>query len=334
MSGKRISALPAASALVGGDVVPVDQADGTRKATLADIRHLTSLDAGTVFVEPDAGGVVLADLSSALVHLVSAYGGAVEYRLPAASSCPGRVVSVKKTDPSAHSVTVTEAGASGPDNEAIVLSSFGHALICASNGARWHILAVNGVPRDHPQPWSTVTNTPQSLSGYGVASVASGLTMAAALTGAELLVLDQGGAIRKATLADMRRAPPPVAVAWASSVTLDLSGGPDFAIDLARPMRLEAPTGAAAGQSGTLYLTQGAWGGAVPTFGAPWRGRALVASAPGAVSAVPYRVGPGGVVILSGDPSQAARGVLCGLDAPFGLYVTATATSGAIVSLP
>lgn len=179
MTDVTIGALPDGGAVQDADALPIDRGGATRRVSAAALRaglaptdhgH-TRLDTATSFVEPASGGLVAADVAGAVVHLVSAYGGAVTYQLPAASTCPGRVVAVKKTDPSANAVTVTEAGAAGPDNEAIVLAAFGHGIIVASNGARWHILSVNGVPRDHQQPWSSITGRPDTATGYGIASI-------------------------------------------------------------------------------------------------------------------------------------------------------------------
>ncbi|HYD31865.1 MAG TPA: glycosyl hydrolase family 28-related protein [Azospirillaceae bacterium] len=79
-------------------------------------------------------------------YAVSAYSGAVEVRLPApaAAQAVGRTVTIKKTDPSGNTVTVTQAsGAAGPDGEVIPLTQQGHALTVMSNGAAWHIIARN-----------------------------------------------------------------------------------------------------------------------------------------------------------------------------------------------
>ena len=79
------------------------------------------------------------------LYLVSAWAGAVEVRLPdpSAPHAVGRTATFKKADQSGHAVTVTKAGGGGPDNEAIPLSGFGHAVTVMSNGAGWHILGRN-----------------------------------------------------------------------------------------------------------------------------------------------------------------------------------------------
>lgn len=87
-------------------------------------------------------GLFQPDLNQSL-YIVSAWSGAVEVRLPApaAAHAVGRAVTIKKTDPSGHAVTVTKEGGGGPDNEAIALTGQGHAVTVMSNGAGWHILS-------------------------------------------------------------------------------------------------------------------------------------------------------------------------------------------------
>jgi hypothetical protein len=89
-------------------------------------------------------GVFTPSLNQSL-YMVSAYGGAVEVRLPdpAAAHAVGRTLTVKKSDQSGAAVTVTKTGGGGPDNEAIPLTAFGHAVTVMSNGAGWHILGRN-----------------------------------------------------------------------------------------------------------------------------------------------------------------------------------------------
>ena len=54
------------------------------------------------------------------IYLISSYGGALSARLPPANAVEaiGRVITIKKTDPSANHVTVSELGGSGPDGYA------------------------------------------------------------------------------------------------------------------------------------------------------------------------------------------------------------------------
>lgn len=77
------------------------------------------------------------------VYLISSWGGAVTARLPPANATEaiGRMVTIKKTDPSGNAVTVTEQGATGPDQSAQSLSSRYDAITVISNGAEWYVLS-------------------------------------------------------------------------------------------------------------------------------------------------------------------------------------------------
>lgn len=92
----------------------------------------------------DAPGVFEPSLCQSL-YMVSAWSGAVEARLPAPSAAhaAGRTLTIKKADQSGNAVTVTKSGGGGPDNEAIALTAFGHAVTVMSNGAGWHIIGRN-----------------------------------------------------------------------------------------------------------------------------------------------------------------------------------------------
>jgi hypothetical protein len=107
--------------------------------------HVTDLrvegfSVDTNYVEPASGGLVNADLSS-ITHLVSAFGGAVEFRLPKADTANGRILTIKKTDSSANPVTVTELGGPGPDGRPVILSSRYDHVSIVSNGAGWWVTA-------------------------------------------------------------------------------------------------------------------------------------------------------------------------------------------------
>ena len=99
----------------------------------------------TEYVEPPAGGTVALDLASS-VHLVSAYGGAVQATLPPAGTANGHAVTVKKTDASANPVTIVEDGGPGPDGRSVILGSRYDFVTVVSNGAAWWIVAGNGLP--------------------------------------------------------------------------------------------------------------------------------------------------------------------------------------------
>jgi len=108
----------------------------------------------TEYVEPAGGGVVALDLSSSMV-LLSAYGGAVEVLLPAASAANGHTLTVKKTDASANAITITESGGPGPDGRSVSLGNRFDYVTVVSNGANWWIVGGNAHPlnaayRDQP----------------------------------------------------------------------------------------------------------------------------------------------------------------------------------------
>ncbi|OYQ36991.1 hypothetical protein CHU95_03120 [Niveispirillum lacus] len=112
--------------------------------------HITDLrvegfSVDTNYVEPASGGLVNADLTST-THLISAFGGAVEFRLPKADTANGRILTIKKTDSSANPVTVTELGGPGPDGRPVILSSRYDHVSVVSNGAGWWVTARTGHP--------------------------------------------------------------------------------------------------------------------------------------------------------------------------------------------
>jgi hypothetical protein len=76
-------------------------------------------------------------------YLLSSYGGALTARLPPANAAEavGRTVTIKKTDPSGNTVTVSEQGGSGPDGYNQPLSSQYKAITVVSDGAHWHIVS-------------------------------------------------------------------------------------------------------------------------------------------------------------------------------------------------
>lgn len=109
--------------------------------------HITDLrvegfSVDTNYVEPETGGLVEADLT-ATAHLVSAFGGAVEFRLPAAGTANGRMLTIKKTDASANPVQVTELGGPGPDGRTVRLASRHDSVSVLSNGAGWWVTGGN-----------------------------------------------------------------------------------------------------------------------------------------------------------------------------------------------
>ncbi len=115
-----------------------------KKTAITDLK-LDALQLDTEFVEPPAGGLVTPDLACT-TYLVSAFGGEVEFRRPAADPSNGRVVTVKKTDASAHPVRVTEQGGPGPDGREWRLSDRHDHVCLVSNGAGWWVTSSNLCP--------------------------------------------------------------------------------------------------------------------------------------------------------------------------------------------
>lgn len=115
-----------------------------KRTSITDLK-LDGLQVETKFVEPPAGGLVTPDLA-ATTYLVSAFGGEVEFRLPAAEPANGRVVTVKKTDGGPHPVRVTEQGGPGPDGREWRLADRHDHVTLVSNGAGWWVTASNGAP--------------------------------------------------------------------------------------------------------------------------------------------------------------------------------------------
>ena len=76
-------------------------------------------------------------------YLLSSYGGAMTARLPPADAAEaiGRTITIKKTDVSSNTITVTEQGSTGPDGYAQPLSSQYDALTVVSDGSQWYILS-------------------------------------------------------------------------------------------------------------------------------------------------------------------------------------------------
>ena len=77
------------------------------------------------------------------IYLLSSFAGALTARLPPANAVEaiGRVITIKKTDPSSNKVTVSEQGGSGPDGFAQDLNTHYDAITVVSNGASWYIVS-------------------------------------------------------------------------------------------------------------------------------------------------------------------------------------------------
>ncbi|MBI1206777.1 MAG: hypothetical protein GC191_05750 [Azospirillum sp.] len=142
------SAGPAIHDLSGGQYTAVNAGYPTKnRLTATRITDLTveALRYDTEFIDLPAGGLFQPDLSSS-VYLVSGYNGAVEVRLPAAGDANGHAVTIKKTDATAHPITITEAGGAGPDGRAVALGNRYDFITVVSNGAAWWISAGNVLP--------------------------------------------------------------------------------------------------------------------------------------------------------------------------------------------
>lgn len=76
-------------------------------------------------------------------YLLSSFGGALEARLPPANApeAVGRTVTIKKTDVSSNTVTVSELGGSGPDGFNQPLASQYNAITVVSDGGQWYIVS-------------------------------------------------------------------------------------------------------------------------------------------------------------------------------------------------
>lgn len=142
------SAGPAIQDLSGGQYTAVNAGYPEKNRLRASrITELTveALRFDTEYVEPEHGGLVALDLASS-VYLVSAYGGAVEVRLPNAGSANGHSVTIKRTDAAANLLTVTESGGAGPDGRTIALGNRYDFVTVVSNGAGWWITAASSLP--------------------------------------------------------------------------------------------------------------------------------------------------------------------------------------------
>lgn len=90
----------------------------------------------------DGTGIYDIDMSVD-TYLVSSFGGTLEARLPPANAAEavGRTVTIKKTDTSSNTVTVSELGGSGPDGFNQPLSSQYKAITVVSDGSQWFIVS-------------------------------------------------------------------------------------------------------------------------------------------------------------------------------------------------
>ena len=104
------------------------------------IKASNRLAGNTRFI--DTSGTVDIDMAVD-TYLVSSNSGALTTRLPPADAAEaiGRTVTIKKTDASSNTVSVTEQGGSGPDLSSQTLTGQFDAITVVSNGAQWYILS-------------------------------------------------------------------------------------------------------------------------------------------------------------------------------------------------
>ncbi len=77
------------------------------------------------------------------VYLLSSFGGALNARLPPANSkaAIGRQITIKKTDVSTNTVTVTVQGGAGPDQYNQPLSAQFQSITVVSDGGQWFVIS-------------------------------------------------------------------------------------------------------------------------------------------------------------------------------------------------
>ena len=156
--------LPSASSSAGSEItvkkvdntaniITISQADGKDILLGGENDYATMLSNGaewyitssnrmpgnTRFI--DSSGLIDIDMAVD-TYLLSSFGGAMTARLPPAnaSEAIGRTVTLKKTDPSANVISVTEQGGNGPDQSTQTLSGQYNAITVLSNGGQWYIV--------------------------------------------------------------------------------------------------------------------------------------------------------------------------------------------------
>ncbi len=110
-----------------------------RKTSISDFKA-TLMRYDTEYI--DTAGITDVDLSHT-IHLVSATNGAIEMKLPAASTAAGAEITIKKLDNSENLVTITEDNATGPDGKVQSLGGQYDYMTVISNGANWHVKSSN-----------------------------------------------------------------------------------------------------------------------------------------------------------------------------------------------
>lgn len=134
---------PAIDDASGGDYDAVNagypDSNRLRKTVVTDMKA-TLMRYDTEFI--DTPGTVALDLSHS-VHIVNATSGAITTELPAAEEAPGAEITIKKVDSTAHIVTITEDGGSGPDGVELQLGGYNDYATVISNGSQWYIKSSN-----------------------------------------------------------------------------------------------------------------------------------------------------------------------------------------------
>jgi len=89
----------------------------------------------------DGSGVYEIDMAVD-TYLLSSFSGILEARLPPANApeAIGRTVTLKKTDVSSNTISVSELGGSGPDGFTQPLASQYNAITVVSDGGQWYII--------------------------------------------------------------------------------------------------------------------------------------------------------------------------------------------------
>lgn len=77
------------------------------------------------------------------IYLLSAFSGALTAQLPPADApeAIGRAITIKKVDVSSNTISITEQGGNGADQNTQTLSGVYHAITLVSNSSQWYVLS-------------------------------------------------------------------------------------------------------------------------------------------------------------------------------------------------
>ena len=108
----------------------------------------------------DTSGTVALPTGAA-VHLLSSFGGALNFDLPAPGDAAGKMLFIAKIDNSENHVTIRrdDDANSGPGNTNYILSKENDYIITFSNGAEWFIYGTNYVKERSDFFETTITGT-------------------------------------------------------------------------------------------------------------------------------------------------------------------------------